>query len=201
MKKLSLLFLFSVSISAGFSQKVAGTASVHHGKIVFIEANPATPFRHQATVVCSMASPDNFERMLYHMIEKKAKELNAETGGVPFDALIFRPGTGFCKADLVLFYSEETDKKKKKSDDEVNEAFRKSETLARHGINLFVENEPAVPFTLLGKLELPQNFQTEKYEEMLDQMVLSAKGEYPDANGIVIRPGTELRKADIIKIE
>lgn len=204
MKKITAIVILCVSVSYGFAQKVAGLANVIHGKVVFIEANPAEQYRHQGTIECSIAAPDNFERMMYHMIEKKAFKESAESEEheeIEFDALIFRPGTGFCKADLIQFYSEDGRKRTKRDGEEVDERFRKSETVLHNGVNLFVENTPTAEFTLLGKLEMPQNFETEKYEELLSQMIITAREAYPEMNGIVFKPGSQFRKADIIKIE
>lgn len=183
------------------AQKIPGTANVIEGKIVFIEANPAIQYRHVGTVECSAFSPDKFELMMKHMLVKRMAK---EYPDVAFDALIFRPGSAFCKADVIQFYVDPKAKKKKNKkgeEIEVDPEFRKSETVGRNGINLFIENNPTVEYTLLGKVEIPTNFQSVDYEAIIKEMVRVATAAYPDLNGIVFTTGTDLRKANVIKLK
>jgi hypothetical protein len=201
MKKI-ILMLTAVAASLSLTaQKVPGLANSYSGKVVYIESNPTTPYRHVGTVECSMLAPDKFDLMMTHMIEKRAlKEYKTEE----FDALIFRPGSGFCKADVIQFYRDPKEKKKKSRkgvEEEILESFRLSESVGKGGINLFVENNPTAAFTLLGKIELPTNFVSSEYEDLLKEMIRVAKQAYPDMNGIVIQSGTELRKANVIKLK
>lgn len=76
-----------------------------------------------------------------------------------------------------------------------------SETVGRNGLNLFIENNPSTEYTLLGKVELPTNFRSSEYEELIKEMVRVSRKAYPDLNGIVFVSGTELRKANVIKLK
>ena len=76
-----------------------------------------------------------------------------------------------------------------------------SETVGRNGLNLFIENNPTDEYTLLGKVELPTNFRSSEYEELIKEMVRVSTKAYPDLNGIVFVSGTELRKANVIKLK
>ncbi len=201
MKKLILglsALLFTPTLSA---QKIPGTANVIEGKVVFIEANPAIQYRHIGTVECSAFSPDKFDLMMKHMLVKRMAKEHAE---VEFDALIFRPGSAFCKADVIQFYRDPKAKKKKNKkgeEVEVDPEFRKSESVGRGGINLFIENNPTAEYTLLGKVEIPTNFQSVDYEAVIKEMTRVATAAYPDLNGIVFTTGTDLRKANVIKLK
>lgn len=201
MKHIITLSLILISVSPVFAQKVAGTANALHGKVVFIEANPANQYRHLGTITCSPLAPDAFDEMMEHMIVKRmAKEYE----DVEFDALIFRPGSGFCKADVIQFFNDPDAKRKRGrrgADETINPKHQESETALRHGVNLFIENNPTVEFSLLGKVEIPQNFRTSNYEELIKEMVRVSKEAYPDCNGIVFTSGTNLRKANVIKLK
>ena len=182
----------------GVAQKVAGKALAHQGKIVFIEANPKMQYRHIGTIVCSAFAPDKFDLMIEHMI----KRIEKEYPDVEYDAIIFRPGTSLCKADVIRFYPDPDAKKKRgRGDDEVNPNYQQSETVGRNGIHLFVENEPSVATEVLGKVELPNNFESRAFDEIIQEMVRVAKETYPDLEGIVFLPGTGLENATVIKIK
>jgi len=145
-------------------------------------------------------SPDKFDLMMDHMIKRVAKEML----DVEYDALIFRPGTAFCKADVIQFYKDPKAKRKKPKKGEeisVDPTYQMSETVGRNGLNLFIENNPSTEYTLLGKVELPTNFRSSEYEELIKEMVRVSRKAYPDLNGIVFVSGTELRKANVIKLK
>jgi len=134
------------------------------------------------------------------MIKRVAKEFP----DVEYDALIFRPGTGFCKADIIQFYRDPKAKKRKpKRGEEISiyPSFQLSESVGRGGVNIFIENNPTAEYILLGKVEVPQNFRNSDYEEIIKEMTRVAKEAYPDLDGVVITSGTGLRKANVIKLK
>ena len=200
MKKLILTLAAVAAISISWAQKVPGTANVIEGKVVYIESNPATQYRHLGTVTCGLMFPDKFDLMMEHMIKRVAKEFP----DVEYDALIFRPGTGFCKADVIQFYRDPKAKKRKPKRGEeisIDPSFQLSESVGRGGVNIFIENNPTAEYTLLGKVEVPQNFRNSDYEEIIKEMTRVAKEAYPDLDGVVITSGTGLRKANVIKLK
>lgn len=200
MKKLILTLAAVAAISISWAQKVPGNANAIEGKVVFIEANPATQYRHLGTVSCGLMFPDKFDLMMEHMIKRVAKEFP----DVEYDALIFRPGTGFCKADIIQFYRDPKAKKRKPKRGEeisIDPSFQLSESVGRGGVNIFIENNPTAEYTLLGKVEVPQNFRNSDYEEIIKEMTRVAKEAYPDLDGVVITSGTGLRKANVIKLK
>ena len=199
-KSFNVLVLLMAGLGI-YAQKVPGTANAIEGKVVFIECNPSKPYRHLGTITCTMLAPDNFNDIMTHMIVKRMQK---EYPDEKFDALIFRPGTGFCKADVIRFFSDPNAKRKKSrrgQDETINPEHQLSESVMRHGVNIFIENNPTAPYTLLGKVEIPQNFRTSEYEKLIKEMVRVAKEAYPDLNGIVVTSGTELRKANVIKLK
>jgi hypothetical protein len=198
MKRISLFASLLFSFNCLIAQNVAGTASDRNGVVTYIETVPGNPYRHLGTVDCSAMAPDKFDLMLDHMIVKQARKVYPE-----FDALIFRPGFGLCKADVVQFYRDPKAKKARPTRGEappVNPAYKISSTAAKDGVYLFLENNPTVDFTLLGKLELPATFRTNDFEALMKEMIRIAKATYPDHNGIVFATGSELRRANIIRI-
>jgi 5'-3' exonuclease len=200
MKKLILTLAAVAAISISWAQKVPGTANVIEGKVVYIESNPATQYRHLGTVTCGLMFPDKFDLMMEHMIKRVAKEFP----DVEYDALIFRPGTGFCKADIIQFYRDPKAKKRKPKRGEeisIDPSFQLSESVGRGGVNIFIENNPTAEYILLGKVEVPQNFRNSDYEEIIKEMTRVAKEAYPDLDGVVITSGTGLRKANVIKLK
>jgi hypothetical protein len=201
MKKtiMTLVVLTALSIS-GWTQKVTGTANIINGKVVFIEANPITQYRHVGTVKCGLMFPDVFEKMMEHMM----KQVEKQYPDVEYDALIFRPGTGFCKADIIQYYKDPKAKERKPKKGEeisIDPSYQLSESAGRGGMNLFIENNPTAEHQLLGKVEVPQNFRSREYGDLIKEMTRVAKDAYPDANGIVFTSGTEMRKANVIKVK
>ena len=200
MKSIAIGVLAVLISSTVIAQKTPGTANLRDGKVLFMESNPATQYRHIGTINCGLMSPDKFDLMMYHMIKRVAKEMPE----VEYDAMIFRPGTAFCKADIIQFFKDPKAKRKKPKKGEeisVNPAYQMSETVGRNGLNLFIENNPTDEYTLLGKVELPTNFRSSEYEELIKEMVRVSTKAYPDLNGIVFVSGTELRKANVIKLK
>ena len=188
--------LIVCTLFISYGQKAPGEVNTFYEKAVFIEANPSTPYRHIGSVECAIVAPDKFDLMMKHMITKRVPDEYPE---VEFDAIIFRPNTGFRKADVVKFYTPE-DAPKLDKEVLINPDFLKSETIARNGINLFIENAPTCEHTVLGKIELPQNFTSIEYQKILSEMIKTCKNYYPNMNGIVFVPGSGLTKATVIKI-
>tara|TARA_B110000037_G_scaffold59801_1_gene73242 strand:+ start:124 stop:732 length:609 start_codon:yes stop_codon:yes gene_type:complete len=199
-KTIMTLAVLTALIVNAIAQKVPGTANVINGKVVFIEANPNPQFRHIGTVKCGLMFPDVFEKMMEHMM----KQVEKQHTDVEYDALIFRPGTGFCKADIIQFYKDPKAKKRKPKKGEeisIDPSYQMSQTAGRGGFNLFIENNPSTEYQLLGKVEVPQNFRSREYEDIIKEMTRVAKDAYPDANGVVFTSGTDMRKANVIKLK
>lgn len=198
MKSITLLLGILMISSLGMAQKVAGVANAFNGKIVFIEANPKMQYRHIGTIVCSPFAPDKFELMIDHMLKRIEKEYPE----VEYDAIIFRPGASLCKADVIRFFPDPDGKKKRgRGDDEVNPTFQQSETIGRNNLNLFVENTPTAATEVLGKIELPNNFESRAFDDIIREMVRVARETYPDLEGIIFVPGSGLRNAIVIKVK
>lgn len=199
MKTSLILFatvLFSIQLLA---QNHPGTAHDRDGVVIFIESIPATQYRHLGTVECATVSPSKFDLMIDHMIKQARKKYTE-----PFDAMIFRPGTGLCKADLIQYYRDPKEKKKKPRKGEapeINPDYKKSLANEQEGINLFIENSPTAEHSTLGKIEMPATFRSDNIEERIKEMMRVAAEAYPDHNGVVFISGTNLSKANVIKIE
>lgn len=192
-------FLFATVFfsSSLFAQNVPGTANDRDGLVIFVESTPATQYRHLGTVECATLSPSKFDLIIDHVI-KQARKSHTE-----FDALIFRPGSGLCKADIVQYYRDPKAKKKKPKKGEekvINPEYKKSLANNKNDINLFIENSPTAEYLLLGKVEIPVTFKSENIEALIQEMMRVAKESYPDHNGIVFISGTNLSKANVIKL-
>lgn len=199
MKLKALLFSTLLLNLSATAQKVSGTATEKDGVVLYIECTPSSQYRHLGTVQCATLAPDKFDLMVQHMIVKQARKSYPA-----FDALVFRSGMGLCKADVIQFYRDPKAKKKKVKKGEVvevNPEYKKSETMGKDGVYLFIENNPTQEFTLLGKLELPSNFRSTDFEATIKEMTRLAKATYPDFNGVVFASGSELRKANIVKMK
>jgi hypothetical protein len=173
-----------------------GVAVDKDGVVFYIEAMPANQYRHLGTVECSALSPDDIDPMLDHMI-KQAKKKYPE-----FDALIFRSGKGLCKADVVQFYRDPKEKKKRGRAGEVveiNAAYKMSKAQPKNGTVVYVKNNPANEYALLGKVEIPVTFRSKDIEELMMEIIRIAKESYPDLDAIVVMEGSNMRKASVIK--
>ncbi|GAB4382802.1 MAG: hypothetical protein Kow0075_14750 [Salibacteraceae bacterium] len=200
MKLQLLTLLFSALSTIGIGQTtVAGKANVMDGLVIFVESVPAIQYRHLGTVECSMFAPDRFQDLMAHMIKQARKAYpDAE-----FNALIFRPNKGMCKADVIQFYPDPSEKRRRSrrgEEEQVNETYLQSVISASDGVYLFVENNPEAEFTLLGKIEIPATFKSTNPDDYLKEMKRIAKETYPDYNGLVFISGTNLTKANVIKL-
>lgn len=189
--------LMAIALSTSLAQaQNEGVASDRDGVVFFIESMPVNQYRHLGTVECSTFSPDAIDPLLDHVI-KNARKKNEE-----FDALIFRSGKGLCKADVIQFYRDPKEKRKRgRSTDEptVKAEYKLSKAQPRKGTVVFIKNNPSNPYTLLGKVETPVTFRSNDFEELVDEVVRIAKKTYPDLDAVVIMEGTDLRKASAIK--
>jgi len=197
------LFLFATVLFTThlFAQEQRpGTANDREGLVMFVESIPATQYRHLGTVECATFSPSKFDLLLDHMIKQTKKAYP----DIEYDALIFRPGKGLCKADVIQYYRDPKAKKKKpkKGEEEaINPEYKKSLAYEKDGISLFIENSPSGEYNLLGKVEIPATFTSDNVEELIQEMMRVAAETYPDHNGIVFVSGTDLRKANVIKFQ
>lgn len=183
-----------------FAQHEAGIAYDKDQKVIFIESFPATQYRHMGTVTCSAFSPDGVDKLIEHMMKQATKQLE----GVEYDAMIFRQGSGLCKADIVQYYRDPKAKKSRSRKGEENEVpaeYKLSKANARGEVLLFVKNSPTAPNTLLGKIELPVTFKSSDVEEYIDEMMKVAKITYPKFDAIVFIEGTNLMKANVINFK
>lgn len=198
MKTTLLTISILLTTLGSFAQMVKGTANDRQGIVIFVECNPSTQYRHLGVVECSTFAPDKFDLMIEHMF-KQARKKHEE-----FDAMIFRPGTGLCKADVIQYYRDPKQKKKrsrKGEEEALNPEYKKSDTPQKDEVYLFVENSPTVEYQLLGKVEVPATFRSSNFEEIMKEMQRVAKAAYPNLDGIVFVSGTELRKANVIKLK
>lgn len=183
-----------------FAQNEAGIAYDKDQKVIFIESFPATQYRHMGTVTCSAFSPDGVDELIEHMMKQATKQLE----GIEYDAMIFRQGSGLCKADIVQYYRDPKAKKsrsRKGEENEVSAEYKLSKANARGDVLLFVKNSPTAPNTLLGKIELPVTFKSSDVEEYIDEMMKVAKKTYPKFDAIVFIEGTNLMKANVINFK
>lgn len=201
MKTINLLsVLFILTTLPVFAQHDAGTAHDKEGVVVFLESMPANQYRHLGTVQCSAVSPDKIEPMISHMI-KQARKTHEE-----FDALIFRSNKGLCKADIVQYFRDPKAKRSRsrgRSDEvpTVKPEYKMSKLRMRKGTNLFIQNNPTDPYTLLGKVEIPTKFKSSNLESLMDEIVRVANEAYPDNDAVVVVGGTNVRKANVIKFK
>jgi hypothetical protein len=173
-----------------------GVATDKDGVVFYIESMPANQYRHLGTVECAAFSPDDFDPLLDHVIKQARKQFPE------FDALIFRPGKGLCKADVVQFYRDPKEKKKRGragEEVEVKAEYKMSKAQPRNGTVVFIKNNPANEYSLLGKVETPVTFRTKDIEALISEIVRIALETYPDLDAVVIMEGTNLRKASVIK--
>jgi nitrogen regulatory protein PII len=193
----TLLLLLSSTLLA---QNEAGIAYDINSKAVFIESFPATQYRHMGTVTCASFSPDGVDKLIEHMMKQATKQLE----GVEFDAMIFRQGSGLCKADIVQYYRDPKAKKsraKRGEENQIPAEYKLSKANARGEVLLFVKNSPTAPNTLLGKIELPVTFKSSNVEEYINEMIEVAKKTYPKFDAIVFIEGTNLMKANVINFK
>lgn len=194
-----VLSVVLTTLSSGLAQTANGTANDRDGVVTYIECSPANQYRHLGVVQCSSFAPDKLDLMIEHMF-KQARKKHEE-----FDAMIFRPGTGLCKADVIQFYRDPKVKRKKpkKGEEapEINPEYKMSTTPIKDEMYLFVENSPTVEYQLLGKVEVPATFRSSDFEKIIEEMQRVAKEAYPDLDGIVFVSGSELRKANVIKLQ
>ncbi len=194
----ALVIVFSVVFTSQLLAQVEGVANDRDGVVFFIESMPASPYRHLGTVECSAFSPDDIDPLLDHVVKQARKNYEE------FDALIFRPGKGLCKADAVQFYRDPKAKRRRgRGNDEpqVDEAFKLSKAVERNGMLVFLQNNPSNEYTLLGRVETPVTFRSKDIEELVDEISKISKDTYPDMDAIVIMEGSELRKASVIKFK
>ena len=65
----SFIIIFSLKVSA----QVEGIANDRDGVVFFIEAMPASSYRHLGTVECSSFSPDDIDPLLDHVLKQARK--------------------------------------------------------------------------------------------------------------------------------
>tara|TARA_B110000046_G_scaffold99767_1_gene107271 strand:+ start:442 stop:1044 length:603 start_codon:yes stop_codon:yes gene_type:complete len=190
--------LFIIIFSLKVSAQVEGIANDRDGVVFFIEAMPASAYRHLGTVECSSFSPDDVDPLLDHVLKQARKNYEE------FDALIFRPGKGMCKADAIQFYRDPKVKRRRGSSRgelQVDEAFKRSKAGERNGMMIFLQNNPSKEYTLLGRVETPVTFRSKDIEELIKEIGKISKNTYPDMDAIVIIEGSRLRKASVIKFK
>ena len=190
----SFIIIFSLKVSA----QVEGIANDRDGVVFFIEAMPASSYRHLGTVECSSFSPDDIDPLLDHVLKQARKNYEE------FDALIFRPGKGMCKADAIQFYRDPKAKRRRGSsrgEPQIDEAFKLSKAVERNGMMIFLQNNPSKEYTLLGRVETPVTFRSKDIEELIMEIGKVSKSTYPDMDAIVIMEGSSLRKASVIKFK
>lgn len=195
---LTAFFLFISTFS--FAQKEMGTAYDRNGKVVYIESFPANQYRHLGTVTCSAFSPDDVNPLIDHMLKQATKQFPDQE----FDAIIFRQGSGLCKADIVQFYRDPKAKRKRPKrgeEEQINPEYKKSKANTRDGYYLFVKNSPSSPNKLLGKVELPATFKSSAVEDYISEMMKLAKNKYPKMEGVVFVENSNLMKANVIVFE
>lgn len=192
---LSTLIL-SLTTAVSFAQH-EGIASDRDGVVFYIESMPANQYRHLGTVECSAFSPDAIDPLLDHVIKNARKDHEA------FDALLFRPGKGLCKADVIQFYRDPKEKRKRggsrNQTPEVKAEYKQSKAQPRKGTVVYIKNNPTTPYDLLGKVETPVTFRSKNIENLIDEIVRISKETYPNLDAVVIMEGTGLRKASVIK--
>lgn len=189
------LLLLATSL---FAQIDAGTAYDVNGKVVFAESAPANPYRHIGTVNCAAFSPDKPDELVVHMLERAQKLADQEEK--EYDAIILRQGSGFCKADVIMYYKDPKAKRSRGrgEEEQVNPEYKKSRANKREGIYVFLKNSPSSEINLLGKVELPATFQSSEIEEYISEMIKVAKSKYPNLEGIVFIEDSNLTKANVI---
>lgn len=194
--KVFLVLVLSSASAFQLAAQVKGVANDRGGVVLFIESMPANQYRHLGTVECSTFSPDDIDPLIDHVLKQARKNYEE------FDALIFRPGMGLCKADAVQFYRDPKAKKKRGSsrgEPEVDAAFKLSKAVERNGVLVFLQNNPSEEYTLLGRVETPVTFRSKNIEELVSEISKISKSTYPDMDAIVIMEGSNLRKASVIK--
>lgn len=183
-----------------FAQNEAGNAYDRNEKVIFIESFPQLQYRHIGTVTCAAFSPDGVDKLIDHMMKQTTKQFP----GQEYDAIIFRQGSGLCKADIIQYYRDPKAKKKRGRGGEessVNPEYKLSKANDRDGLIIFIKNSPTAPNTLLGKIELPVTFKSSDVEEYINEMIKVAKATYPKFDAIVFIEGTNLMKANVINFK
>lgn len=192
---LGLISLFTQPI---FGQNEMATANDKDGVVLFVESMPANQYRHKGTISCATFSPDEEEPLLDHMIKQARKEHPA------FDALIFRPGSGLCKADVVEFYKDPKASKKRgraAEGPQVDPKNKEAKAVAKNGTMIFMQSSPTSEYQLLGKVETPVTFRSKNIEELQAELVRISKERYKDLDAIVVVAGSGIRKANVIKFK
>ncbi len=195
-KLIATLSMALVSMGV-YAQNDLATANDKDGVVLFVESMPANPYRHKGTVSCATFSPDEEEPLIEHMIKQTRKEHEE------FDALIFRPGTGLCKADIIQYYPDPDAKRKRGrgDDEEVNPKHKEAKAVPTSGIMLFMQSSPTAEYQLLGKVETPVTFRSKDIEELKAELIRISKERYKDLDAIVVVAGSGIRKANVIKFK
>lgn len=196
-KILSTLAVAVLSLSL-FAQNDLAKANSKDGIVLFVESMPANQYRHKGTVSCATFSPDEEEPLIEHMIKQTRKE-NDE-----FDALIFRSGKGLCKADVIQFYADPNEKRKRgrsNEEEEVDPKHTEAKAVPKNGTMVFVQSSPTSEYQLLGKVETPVTFRSKDIEELMAELIRISKERYKDLDAIVVVAGSNIRKANVIKFK
>lgn len=196
-KILSTLAVAVLSLSL-FAQNDLAKANNKDGIVLFVESMPANQYRHKGTVSCATFSPDEEEPLIEHMIKQTRKE-NDE-----FDALIFRSGKGLCKADVIQFYADPNEKRKRgrsNEEEEVDPKHTEAKAVPKNGTMVFVQSSPTSEYQLLGKVETPVTFRSKDIEELMAELIRISKERYKDLDAIVVVAGSNIRKANVIKFK
>lgn len=180
------------------AQKNKGKVNDRNGILVFVESKPEIQYRHLGTVECAVFSPDDIDPLIDHMI-KQAKKEHEE-----FDALIFRAGKNLCKADVIQYYRDPKERRKRGrrgEEEPIDPEHQKSVANDRDGKIIFIENSPTSEYKLLGKIEVSPLFKGKKTEEFIKEMLKVANETYDDFDAIVFVDGSSLKKANVIKFK
>ena len=193
---LGLLVVMATSVNA---QKMA-TANDRDGVVLFVECVPAIQYRHQGTVSCATFSPDEIDPLIDHMIKQTRKDHEE------FDALIFRSGSGLCKADAIQFYKDPKASKRRgraNEEPEVDPKYKQAKAGQKKGAGtmVFLQSSPVDEYQLLGKVESPVTFRSKDIEDLINELVRVSKAAYPDMDAIVVVDGSNIRKANVIKFK
>jgi hypothetical protein len=179
------------------AQNDLATANDKDGVVLFVESMPANPYRHKGTVSCATFSPDEEEPLIEHMIKQTRKEHEE------FDGLIFRSGTGLCKADIIQYYPDPDAKRRRGrgDDEEVNPKHKEAKAVPTSGTMVFMQSSPTAEYQLLGKIETPVTFRSKDVEELKAELIRISKERYKDLDAIVVVAGSNIRKANVIKFK
>lgn len=190
---LSTIALTCFLSTGAFAQTYKALANVKENIILFAESTPEKPYRHLGSVTCARVSPEREDQLLDHMIKQAQKEYEE------FDALMFRSGSGLCKADVIQYYAEGK-KRRGRGDEQIDTTKLVAKPMQRGGRYIFVQNTPMDSVFVMGLVEAPVTQKSGNVEILIKDVLKVANEKYSEYDALVFVPGSNMRTAKVVQL-